>query len=580
MPFDATFLRALRQELEPLVVGCRIDKIQQPDRTAVLLSLHRRDFDGKLLLSASPSAPRTHFTTQMLENPAQPPMFCMLLRKYLTGAKIIALSQPPMERILDFTLECTDELGEKCVRHLYAELMGRNANLILCDAEHRIMDCIRRVGLDESEKHPVLPGLIYRLPPLAEKLDPFAATEEELFSLVRAVSHPTRAVDWLMDTFGGLSPLLAREVSFRVWGDGETDLFSIQDHAQGAKKLAQVFAAMARPRPYLFSVTGQPKDFSYAPIEQYGALWQGEVYPSFSRLLDAFYAQREHGERMRQKTASLRKTAQNLLERTCRKLEAQKQELSAATDREKWRQYGDLLTANLHHITRGQSSVTVENFYDPDMAPVTIPLSVTLSPQQNAARYYKQYQKAKTAEKILTEQIALATGEKEYLRSILEELSRAENEKDVLEIRHELVDGGYLRSGEKKRMKLPPSRPREFLSTDGFTILVGRNNRQNDELTLKIADKRDIWLHVQKLHGSHVILRCHGLEPTDTALTEAAMLAAYYSEAKDSGQVAVDVTEARRVKKPAGGKPGMVIYDNYRTLFVTPDPKLPARSGG
>ena len=210
---------------------------------------------------------------------------------------------------------------------------------------------------------------------------------------------------------------------------------------------------------------------------------------------------------------------------------------------------------------------------------MTIPLSVTLSPQQNAARYYKQYQKAKTAEKILTEQISLGEKEKEYLKSILEELSRAENEKDVLEIRNELTDGGYLRSEGKKRMKLPPSRPREFLSSDGFTILVGRNNRQNDELTLKIAEKRDIWLHVQKLHGSHVILRCHGAEPTDTALTEAAMLAAYYSEAKDSGQVAVDMVEAKRVKKPAGGKPGMVIYENYRTLFVTPDPNLPARLG-
>ncbi len=580
MPFDATFLRALRQELEPDLVGCRIDKIQQPDKTTVLFSLHRRDFDGKLLLSASPSAPRVHLTTEVLENPAQPPMFCMLLRKYLTGAKILALSQPPMERILDFTLECIDELGEKVIRHLYAELMGRNANLILCDGEHRIMDCVRRISPDESEKHPVLPGLIYRLPPLAEKLDPFATEEAEFFRLLCKISCPTRASDWLMDTFGGLSPLMAREVCFRVWGDGECDLSSIQDHAQGAKNLAEVFAAMAHPLPYRFTADGRVKDFSYFPVEQYGALWQGEVFPSFSRLLDAFYAQREQAERMRQKTAALRKTVQNLLERTLRKLEAQKQELSAAAKRETWRQYGDLLTANLHRMTRGQSSVSVENFYDPEMRLVTIPLSVTLSPQQNAARYYKQYQKAKTAEKILTEQIAIAMREQEYLRSILEELSRAENEKDVLEIRQELTDGGYLRNGEKKRMKLPPSRPREFLSTDGFTILVGRNNRQNDELTLKIAEKRDIWLHVQKLHGSHVILRCNGAEPTDTALTEAAMLAAYYSEAKDSGQVAVDMVEAKKVKKPAGGKPGMVVYENYRTLFVTPDPKLPSRLGG
>jgi predicted ribosome quality control (RQC) complex YloA/Tae2 family protein len=312
----------------------------------------------------------------------------------------------------------------------------------------------------------------------------------------------------------------------------------------------------------LFTVSAQPKDFSYAPITQYGTLWQSKAYPSFSRLLDGYYAQREQDERMRQRTSALRKTAQNLLERTCRKLEAQKQELATATDRETLRQYGDLLTANLHRMTRGQSSISVENFYDPQMAPVTIPLSVTLSPQQNAARYYKQYQKAKTAEKILTEQILLATREKEYLGSILEELSRAENEKDVLEIRQELTDGGYLRSTEKKRMKLPPSRPREFISTDGFTILVGRNNRQNDELTLKIADKHDLWFHVQKLCGSHVILRCAGSEPTDTAITEAAMLAAYYSEAKESGQVAVDMVEAKKVKKPAGGKPGMVIYEN------------------
>ena len=572
MPFDAVFLHAVTEELRASLTGSRIDKIQMPARDLVLLQFHGAGGSGKLLLSASSSSPRLHITKESFENPAQPPMFCMLLRKHLSGARIASLEQPPMERLVDLTLDCTDEMGEPSQKHLILELMGRNSNLILTSADGHIIDCLRRVDFEMSEKRQVLPGLFYHLPPATGKTDPTQVTEEQLQSSLCTAGGMFDK--WLLDTFGGLSPLICRELSVDLFGDVEADLdeMSLPTKLAAADKLARIFLSLYENTTPVMLLNGErPADFSFRPIRQYGSAREARAYDSFSLLLDGFYSARDHADRMRQKTQALTKTITNLHSRTARKLENQRKELTATYDRERLRQLGDIVTANIHAIQRGQARLTAVDFYDPEMKPIDIPLSVQLSPQQNAAKFYKDYTKAKNAEKILTEQIAKGEVELSYLGSILDELRRAETKKDVAEIRLELVQGGYVRDTDrKKQMKLKPSGPMEFISSEGFTIVVGRNNRQNDELTLKQSAKSDLWLHVQKLHGSHVIIRCEGRTPGDDTITEAAQLAAWYSEARQSQNVPVDVTPVKQVKKPAGGKPGMVIYHEYRTVLVNP----------
>lgn len=582
MPFDAVFLTAVARELRDSCLGSRIDRVHQPARDLLILQLRGRDGPKKLLISASAGSPRIHFTGESTENPAQPPMFCMLLRKHLVGGKLVEIRQPKLERMLDFIFECTDELGEPCQKHLVAEIMGRSSNLILLDGESRILDCLRRVDFEMSEKRQVLPGLYYHEPPKQDRLDPTTLDAAALLPLLEAVQTPKRLDAWLLDTFSGIPPLIARELSFEFCADVACDMSALS--AAERQRLANLLAARfvqleTGPfSPVLLYQDEMPKDFSYRAIAQYGDFCRTEIQPSFCGLLDRFYGARDRAERAKQKTATLHKTVQNLLHRTARKLEIQKKELEATYDRERLRQLGDILTANLSVITRGQPRLKATDFYDPDMKEIEIPLSVQLSPQQNAAKYYKEYTKAKNAEKMLTGLIEKGEQEHEYLASILDELSRSETEKDIAEIRAELVDGGYVReTSGKKKMKQTPTRPMEFRSTAGLTIYVGRNNRQNDMLTLKAASRTDLWLHTQKIHGSHVIIACGGQEPDDETVTEAAMLAAFYSQARGGQNVPVDATAVRNVKKPAGSKPGMVIYDHYRTVYVTPDPELAER---
>ena len=582
MPFDALFLGAVRGELERTCVGCRVDKIQQPVRDTILLSLRGPAGGGKLLLSASANRPRIHLTQTSPENPAQPPMLCMLLRKHLTGGRLRAVTQPPMERLVELVFDCTDEMGTSGEKHLILEVMGRSSNLILTGADGRIIDCLRRVDLEMSEKRQVLPGLYYRLPPAQDKRDPFSATEAELRAML-ATEHAQKQFDrWLLETFAGISPLVCRELSMLLMGDTEADLSALDDDGRaelGSRLYAQFRALQSGDKtPILLLREGKPWDFSCIPVTQYGAYVQQQAQPSFSALLDRFYSDRDREETLRQKTQALRKTLTTLHARTARKLENQRRELTATYDREHLRRLGDILTANLHAVPRGASRFTAEDFYDPELRPVEIPLNPALSPQQNAAKFYKDYQKAKNAEKILTAQIASGEQELEYLASIQDALARAESERDIREIREELTDGGYLRrTDRRKQMKLPPAKPMCFRSSDGFLIRVGRNNRQNDQLTLRQAAKTDIWLHTQKIPGSHVIIETNGSRPPDETVTEAMMLAAYYSQARGGQNVPVDYTPVKYVKKPNGAKPGMVVYETYQTAFVTPDETLPEK---
>ncbi len=581
MPFDALFLSAVTEELKRTLMGSRIDKVQMPARDLVILQFHGLNGSGRLLLSASPNSPRIHLTEKPLENPAQPPMFCMLLRKHLLGGRIVDLHQPPMERLVDIAMDCTDEMGEPVQKHLILELMGRNSNLILLGGDGRILDCIRRVDFEMSEKRQVLPGLFYHQPPALEKENPLTASVEAMEERLMSAEGEKSFHQFLLDTYGGLSPLVCRELSYDLFStvEAKLDELSPETRKAAAAALYDRFQKMTQnPVPVLLRKEERLSDFSFRPIGQYGDFLQTETVDSFSRLLDTFYGDRDHADRMRQKTQSLRKTVDNLRDRTRRKLEIQRKERAKACDRERLRQLGDIVTANIHAIGRGQTAVTVVDFYDPDMKEITVTLSPLLSPQQNAAKFYKDYTKAKNAEKMLTEQIEKGEMELEYLESILHELERAETEKDVTEIRQELILGGYVRNTDRKKpMKTASAKPMEFTSSDGYLIRVGRNNRQNDELTLKQSAKGDLWLHAQKIPGSHVVIQCGGVQPPDETITEAAMLAAWFSQARDSQNVPVDVTPVKQIKKPVGGKPGMVIYHTYNTVYVTPDGDLPKR---
>ena len=568
MAFDAFFLSAVLQEIRQTALGGRVEKIHQPSRDTLLLLLKCPGGREKLLFAANPAVPRLHLTGESPENPPEPPMFCMLLRKHLTGARLVSVTQPDMERLAIFTFDCVDELGDQVQKKLVAELMGRTCNIYLLGPDNRIIDCLRRIGIDEHIKRPALPGLYYQEPEPVTKLNPRQLDEN---GFLRILSAPGADLlcDRLMDTLGGLSPLVCREAALFAAGDTQARLAGIAPDTL-SKKLTEFFSVnLIAPAPYYVADRdGTPRQYAFCPIRQYGSC---STAVSFGKLLDLCYTLRDRKDAMRQKGQAIRKTVSNLLSRTVRKIAVQEKELTNTYDRERLRQLGDIVTANLHRVTRGQTVLTAEDFYDEAMAEIEIPLSPLLSPQQNAAKFYKDYTRMKNAEKELTHQIQLGQQETEYLRSVLEELDRAETDSELEEIRRELQDGGYLRPDSgKKRMKQGKLPPMRFESTDGYPIYVGRNNRQNEELTFRLARKDDIWLHAQKVHGSHVIISCGGATPPDDTVTQAAQLAAYYAETSGGQNIPVDVTPVKQVKKPPNGKPGMVIYHTYRTVIVNP----------
>lgn len=576
MPLDAVCLQAVVNELRPRLLDVRVDKVQQPARDQVILLLRG---NLRLLLNAGANSPRLQLTGLTRDNPAEPPMFCMLLRKHLVGARIAAVTQPVLERLVEFDLDITDNFGRPGKRYLILEAMGRRSNLILLDGERRVIDCLRRVDADMSALRQVLPGLFYEMPLRSDKI-PFTAVTAEKFRTCLAAANPEHRLDsFLMDEFFGLSPLIARELAFRAAGETDRRIFELSPEEQ--QRACSEFAVLQelvkdnRFTPVCLRQGNQWMDFSYLPITQYGSAAEQVRYDSFSAMMDDFYDARERQERVRQRGADLIKNASTVRDRLRRKLALQERDYAATQNRDQLRICGDLITANLYRMERGAVRFTTENFYADNGGPITIALDPLLTPQQNAAKYYKRYTKAKTAERCLREQMDIARRELTYLDSVLEEIAEAETEQDFIDIRSELRDAGYLRrqAKEKKELKRPAA-PREFRTTSGYRVLVGRNNRQNDKLTLKDADRRDLWLHTQKIHGSHVLLCTGGNTPDGDTIVEAAKIAAYYSQARESGNVPVDYTPVKNVKKPAGARPGMVTYSAYRTVNVTPEEPL------
>ncbi len=578
MPLDGIFLKALTEELHKTLASGRVDKIYQPDKEEIVLSIRAGGNGYKLMLTANPSAPRMHLISMPRENPAAPPMFCMLLRKHLGGAKLCGIVQPELERMAVLEFDTTDEMGVQGKKYLICEMMGKYSNLILCDGEKRILDAIRRIDGDISGKRQVLPGLFYRMPPGQDKVSVLEVSEGGLQTAILQSREELPAEKWILSRLKGISPLISRELAVRALGDGGKRMAALTEVERNCLcRVAADFRAYVRDgksRPYLLlnSGDGSVFDVTYLPVTQYGSLIQSQLQTNFSVLLGAYYEKKGKAERMRRKSQDMTKTVTLARDRLRKKLEMQKAELAKTRDREQYKRKGELITANLYQIRPGQTKAMVVDYFAEDCPEVEITLDIRLTPQQNAARYFKQYSKAKTAEEMLTAQIAEGEQNFSYLESVLEEISRAESEQDLSQIRSELYETGYLSQKQKRGQpkKSAPGKPYAYRTSDGFPVFAGRNNTQNDLLTLKTAFKNDIWFHTQKIHGSHVILVCDNREPTDTAMTEAACIAAYHSKARSSAMVPVDYTKVKNIKKPAGAKPGMVIYHVYQTAYVTP----------
>lgn len=581
MPLDAVCLRAVLSELNERIAGGRIEKVYQPDREEIVLQIRGGKGACRLLFCVSPGAPRVHLIEQNRENPAAPPMFCMLLRKHIQGAKIVSLTQPDLERMAILELDSNDEMGVPVKRYLIAELMGKYSNLILKDEEGRILDAVRRIDGDISGKRQILPGLFYRMPPSQQgKVNPFTVSATGISAAIEQAVDQIEVDRWLLSSFCGLSPLLCREIAYRAVGETSKSMSQLTD--EDRKQLCQVFTQFCqylqqgKVHPYLLVKDKQVFDFTCFPITQYGNAMQIEIEKDFSALLSAFYEKKSKAERMHRKASDMLRTVTAARDRLVRKLAIQQKELQNTQDREKYKRKGELISANFYQLEKGMRHARVIDYYDPDCPQVEISLDIRLTPQQNAQKYFKLYQKAKTAERMLTEQITQGERELDYLESVLASIDEAENEADLAQLREELIQTGVLSQKQhgSKRTRSARSAPYEYRTTDGFSVWAGKNNLQNDLLSMKTAFKSDIWFHTQKIHGSHVILVTDGRQPTDQAMTEAAMIAAYHSKGRTSSLVPVDYTEVKNLKKPTGAKPGFVIYHVYQTAFVTPDESL------
>ena len=573
MALDGIYLRHIKNEIEKESLGARVNQIYQPNRDELVLVLRTYGGAKKLLLSARANSPRVNFCEKTPENPSQPPMFCMLMRKRLGGGKLVEVRQLDCDRILFLDFECVNELGDVVGLTIACEIMGMYSNIILINRDTGvIVDALKRVDLTVSSKRFVLPNIKYELPDSQDKLNILEHTPEEMADRIKAQPAEMPLNRAVLSAVQGISPVISREIEYRVC-EGATNRLDGELYGKLIDELAELKNitenCLGKPN-IVYREDKKPMDISFLEIKQYGNFLRVEQQESFNAAVDYFYDERDTRDRMRVKTQSLNKLLANLRDRTARKLQKQQTELARCADREQLRIRGDLLQANLYRIERGAQFADVENYYDPEGKTLRIALNPAISPAANAQKYYKEYQKAKNAEIFLAEQIEKGTAELEYFESVIDEVSRAQSERELSQIREELEQQGYLRKPGGKRPKQQSLPFLEFESTDGFKILVGRNNLQNDKLTLKTAAKNDMWLHTKDIHGSHVIIRADGREISDEAIMQAASLAAYHSKARNSSKVPVDFTLVKHVSKPNGAKPGMVIYVNNRTVYVTP----------
>lgn len=576
MALDAALLALVARELKDTLQDAKIDKIFEPTRDEVVLTLRTRTDTFKLLLSARSGSARICLTRETFENPQTPPSFCMLLRKHLTGGRLTALEAEPGDRLVFLRFLCTNEMGDLVENVLAAELMGRYSNLVLIQ-NGRIIDALKRVDFEDSDIRQLLPGLAYTLPAKPARPDFLAVSPQGLAAAACRLELPPAQA--LMKCCTGVGPVVLREAVFRAFG-GETALAASQLDQPGAAALAVALEEVrarweAGGRPCLaMDDGGDPVEFSFIPLTQYG---EGRLrfFDSFSELLEAYYCRKDRAERLRQKSRDLHKTVKNLHERAVRKQAARKEELAQSGKADQLRLFGELLQANLWAVEKGAKSVTVTNYYDGQ--PLTIPLDVRLSASANAQKYFKEYKKKQTAAKMLVKLLEQGEREIEYLATVLYEVESATGEQALGEIRQELKSQGYLKYYKVRDKKQKPADFYRYRSSDGFLILVGRNNLQNEKLTLHTARGKDLWFHVKNAPGSHTVVMSEGKDIPLTTQNEAAQLAVLHSSLAGGAKVPVDYTFVKNIRKTGDLRPGMVLYESYETAYVTPEPDLARR---
>lgn len=571
MALDALAVKCLTNELRHKLIGGKIDKVYQPEKDEIILNIRTYTDTFRLLLSAGSAHPRVHLTQAKKQNPLTAPLFCMLLRKHLSGNKITDIRQEAFERIIIIDLEGYDELGDLTEKHIIAEIMGRHSNIILTDSSMKIIDCIKHVDITVSSVRQVLPGITYCPPPEQNKI-PITEFEGSITSLPAG----TTLSKALISMFSGISPLTAREIIYSAYNTADMHTSQITDTIplERAVKTFKDNILCDNFSPCIIQDEKAMKiiDFSALNIRQYEGIMKVTAFDSMNELLDSFYTGRDALERMKQKSADINKLLHTILERCYKKRLILAATLKDAENKDTYKCFGDLITANAYAINEKQAFVELDNFYDPEYKKVRINLDPTMTAIENAQRYYKKYNKAKTAETEARTQIEQNEYQIEYLESTLVAIDNCTTENDINAIREELAEEGYLkRTNKGKLRKQSQTKPMHIVSVDGFDIYVGKNNTQNDILTLKTANSADFWFHTKQIHGSHVIIKL-GLdkEVPESTIIQAAQLAAYYSKGRSSNQVPVDYTRVKNVRKPNGAKPGMVIYDHYNTLYVTP----------
>ncbi|MHB1152996.1 MAG: Rqc2 family fibronectin-binding protein [Eubacteriales bacterium] len=573
MAFDACFIAAIEHELTENIIGARIEKVQQPEKDELILVLHRDRQNIKLSVSASANNPLINITSIVKENPKAAPMFCMLLRKHLTGAKITSVSQMGFERVLEIEFEAYDELGFLSKKYIMAEIMGKYSNIIFCDKSKKIISAIKIVDFSTSQKRQVLPGMQYELPPSQEKQNPLNITEIEFKELLNR-NYDIPRDKFITNNFMGIAALTAREIVFQSEKTADCSLW-VGFNLIFSKIRNKEFLPIL-----IYNIENKPLDFSFMQILQYGNTVKTQIFEGFGQLIDEYYGSRERSERIKQRSNDVAKLILNIEARLVKKIALQESDLHACAEKDTYKLYGDIITSNIYQLKTGMKHKKLINYYSENMDEVELTLDEYKTPVQNAQLYYKRYNKAKATERELTMQLELAKNELSYIRTVEEAHEKAENEADINEIRRELYESGYASRmkdyinytvSQKKPIAV---KPLEFKTDGGFKLLCGKNNNQNDFITFKCATKNDYWFHVKNAPGSHVVMMCdvqNENDPSDLDFTQAAAVAAYFSKFRDGINVPVDYTLIRNVKKPSGSKPGFVIYTTNRTAYVSPD---------
>ena len=568
MAFDGNFTGKIVKELEQALES-HIDKIYQPSNDEIVLGLRKKGFAKRLIISVKSGMARIHFTEMRLENPDTPPMFCMLFRKFFSGAKLVSVSQSGFERLIEFCFETSNEMGDRVTRRIIVELIGNQSNLVLVDHSGKIIDALKRSDI-LSKKRLIQPGARYSYPESQPKYD--IKTNDTGFIIEKIKEKPDAQLSKaILATVGGMSPLIADEIVYsaglsNVRVEETGDFKALKESIDSYKS-----ACLSGSTPFMLLKDGVPYDFSFMEITHFKGLCTGKWFDSYSELLDAFYFERAKNREQSRITGEVAKLVSSLITRTEKRLNNRKKELQDTKNREELRIKGELIKANISNINPGAAVITVQNFYDENLAPVMIKLDPSLNAQNNASKYFKEYKKRSVAAVTLEGLISEDITEKEYLETVLDNLSRCQTSAELSQIKEELRITGYIKNvGNKRKNKSPVPKFEEYESGEGFRIIVGKNNIQNDLITTKLASKNDVWFHTKNIHGAHVVVFSNGEELNEETVLFAAKLAAKNSKAANSSNVPVDYTKIKFVKKPSGAKPGMVIYTDYKTVFVTP----------